>query len=71
MIEWIIDNKNWIFSGIGVFVMTIVVNSFLRRKKEKDKIQLKDMDRTKGKIKNRKNQDIHIENIKDSDLDIQ
>lgn len=31
-IEWIIENKNWIFSGIGVFIFCLVINWFLKGK---------------------------------------
>ena len=36
MIEWIIENKEWIFSGIGVFILTIVL-SLIRRASSKNK----------------------------------
>lgn len=29
-IEWIVDNKEWIFSGIGIVVLSIVANALLR-----------------------------------------
>ena len=32
MIEYILSNKEWIFSGIGVFLLTLLI-SFLRKKK--------------------------------------
>jgi predicted tellurium resistance membrane protein TerC len=35
IIEWIIANKEWIFSGIGVLVITIVLNLIFRKKSEK------------------------------------
>lgn len=25
MIEWIIENKEWVFSGVGVFILTIII----------------------------------------------
>ncbi|WP_288342882.1 hypothetical protein [uncultured Roseivirga sp.] len=33
--DWIIENKEWIFSGIGVFVLGIVYAFFKKRKKSK------------------------------------
>ena len=39
MIQYILDNKEWIFSGIGIFVLTILVSIFLnKRKNEKSLI---------------------------------
>lgn len=32
MIEWILDNLNWIFSGIGVFVLSLLLLLFKRKK---------------------------------------
>jgi len=29
--EWLIENKEWVFSGIGVFALTLIV-TVLRRK---------------------------------------
>lgn len=31
--NWIIDNKEWVFSGIGVFVLAIIWNWLCRRKR--------------------------------------
>lgn len=25
MVEWIIENKEWVFSGIGIFIFTIII----------------------------------------------
>lgn len=30
--NWLVDNKEWVFSGVGVFVLGLVV-AILRRKK--------------------------------------
>lgn len=30
--QWIIDNKEWVFSGIGVFALTLLVGFFVRNK---------------------------------------
>lgn len=32
--DWIIENKEWIFSGIGVFILGIIIN-ILRKKSNK------------------------------------
>lgn len=31
MINWIIENKEWIFSGIGVLVISLILNFLFRR----------------------------------------
>ncbi len=31
--DWIIDNKEWIFSGIGVSVVVFVMSLFIKSKK--------------------------------------
>lgn len=36
--EWIVENKNWIFSGIGVFVIGLIINS-IRKQNTKSQIQ--------------------------------
>ena len=33
--HWLIDNKEWLFSGIGVFIISIILLFFKRRKKRK------------------------------------
>ncbi|WP_373330684.1 hypothetical protein [Salmonirosea aquatica] len=33
--NWIIDNKEWIFSGIGVFIIGIVITFMTRERKNK------------------------------------
>jgi plastocyanin domain-containing protein len=30
--EWIIKNKDWIFSGIGVFILGLIINWFRKGK---------------------------------------
>lgn len=38
MIQWFIDNKEWVFSGVGVAVATFLLTLILNRKKSsKDK----------------------------------
>lgn len=38
MIDWIIENKEWVFSGIGVFVISIVL-ALMTKKNGKKQIQ--------------------------------
>jgi len=33
--DWIVENKEWIFSGIGVFVLGFVISIFARKGKQK------------------------------------
>lgn len=35
--QWIIDNKEWLFSGIGVFVLSGFVTTLLIRRKQNNK----------------------------------
>jgi predicted tellurium resistance membrane protein TerC len=38
--EWIIANKEWIFSGIGVFIIGVVI-SLLRKNQKKKTVKMK------------------------------
>ena len=29
--EWLLQNKNWIFSGIGVFFLSIIVGLYVKK----------------------------------------
>ena len=44
MIEWILENKNWVFSGIGVFLFTIIISLvrkfFLNKKYNYDEFEI-------------------------------
>lgn len=31
--QWIIDNKEWLFSGAGIFIITIVISIFTSKKR--------------------------------------
>jgi predicted tellurium resistance membrane protein TerC len=33
MYQWIIDNKEWLFSGAGILVVTFVIGLFYQKKK--------------------------------------
>jgi hypothetical protein len=37
--NWLLSNKEWIFSGIGVFVLGIVITFFQRNKKKRSILQ--------------------------------
>lgn len=32
--QWMIDNKEWLFSGIGIFVITLLISIFTRKKSD-------------------------------------
>ncbi|BAU28988.1 hypothetical protein DFP93_103164 [Aneurinibacillus soli] len=34
MIEWLLNNKEWFFSGIGVFAIGIIISLFKRKEKK-------------------------------------
>ncbi len=36
--EFIVKNKEWIFSGIGVAAIPFIINMFVRRKKKENKV---------------------------------
>lgn len=31
--DWIINNKEWIFSGVGIFIITFILKTFIKRKR--------------------------------------
>ncbi len=31
--QWVIDNKEWLFSGVGIFVITVVISIFTSKKR--------------------------------------
>ena len=33
--EWIIENKEWVFSGIGVFIIGLIISVFTKNGKRK------------------------------------
>jgi len=33
--EWLISNKEWIFSGVGVFVLGLIITYFISSNKDK------------------------------------
>ncbi len=33
--NWLIENKEWFFSGIGVFILGLIASIITRKKKEK------------------------------------
>lgn len=33
--NWLSNNYSWIFSGIGVFVISIIIGLFIKRRKKK------------------------------------
>jgi len=46
--DWIIDNKEWVFSGIGVFILGFLLN-FLRKKNAPNISQSQKIGRVKSK----------------------
>jgi hypothetical protein len=32
--QWVIDNKEWLFSGVGIFVITLLISIFTRKKSD-------------------------------------
>ena len=52
--DWIFDNKDWIFSGIGVIIVTYLLDFFFNKKGKEDKLHL-------SKIENNVNPTINPE----------
>lgn len=58
MVEWIIENKEWVFSGIGIFIFTIIIGlikRMLSKKKSNRTINMKGdksvyIEKNEGKI---------------------
>lgn len=32
--QWMIDNKEWLFSGVGIFIITVGISIFTNKKRE-------------------------------------
>ena len=39
IIDWLDANKHWIFSGIGVAIISIIIHFFFKRSQSKKQIQ--------------------------------
>lgn len=37
--QWIIDNKEWVFGGAGVFVLSLLVTPFIKKGKSTNQTQ--------------------------------
>lgn len=37
--QWIIDNKDWIFSGVGIFIITLIIGVFARKQSSSKQTQ--------------------------------
>lgn len=37
--QWIIDNKEWIFSGAGVFILSLIIGLIIKRKSSSNQVQ--------------------------------
>ena len=37
--QWIIDNKEWVFSGAGVFLLSLVITLFIKKGKSTNQTQ--------------------------------
>jgi uncharacterized membrane protein YczE len=37
--KWVIDNKEWIFSGIGIFVLSLIISIYVKKKSSVKQIQ--------------------------------
>lgn len=64
MIEYLIDNKEWIFSGIGVFVITMLASFILQKKNSVNKVKIKGSNNKVHQIGTKKENTIEIEGDK-------
>lgn len=37
--EWIINNKEWFFSGAGIFIISLVVGFFIKKRRSLKQVQ--------------------------------
>lgn len=37
--QWIIDNKEWLFSGAGIFLMSIIIGLFVKKQSSSKQVQ--------------------------------
>lgn len=37
--DWILENKEWIFSGVGVFAIGIIISIFRKKNKSPNMVQ--------------------------------
>lgn len=68
MIEFIYSNIQWIFSGIGVSILAVIVGHFFQKKKLEGKGIIVNKSRD-IKVKNNKNQDVSIDHSKRIDIE--
>lgn len=64
MIEWINNNKEWVFSGVGLFVLTLIATiiKFLKNRKNQKK-EKRNIEQTilMGSNNNQAGGDIHVQ----------
>lgn len=64
MIEWINNNKEWVFSGAGLFVVTLIptiIKFFKNRKNQKKEKGNIDQTIFRGSNNNQAGGDIHVQ----------
>jgi hypothetical protein len=37
--QWLMENKEWIFSGAGIFAISVLINLFVKSKKATKQVQ--------------------------------
>ena len=37
--KWIIENKEWIFSGAGIFIISLIIGLFIRKQRISKQVQ--------------------------------
>jgi LPXTG-motif cell wall-anchored protein len=63
--QYIIDNKEWIFSGIGVAILSVIIGFILRKRKKKivPKLENKNNDKITRTINQYGKKSVYIEKI--------
>lgn len=60
--DYIFENKEWIFSGIGVFVLTIIISYFFKKRERSSNItKIKGTSNVVKQISSDANNEIEIE----------
>ena len=60
MLDWIVNNKEWIFSGVGVVIVAAAVGVLVRWRKKKDKPTKQDFRIEGGSSNIQAGRDVHI-----------
>ncbi len=66
MVDWLISNKDWLFSGAGIAIITLIGGMLIKRRKDSSNVQRKKTEYNSKGIKVRG--DVNITNIQREEL---